>query len=195
MLELEDKNAPTDDDEDGAKTPTEDEPAFPEDSAIEDREPVVRIPMPIPRASRIYTPRVGPPASPKKRELRDDMQITLQVENPKQLGSKVHTAYERYKAAQTVSEARDFVPFRSMIKYDVEKGYAVVYDQPAVVVMALAAAPLVEAWCAEDSELGKVGEIRATANFAARSCEGWSCGKPAPLPSGKSLNKRRGAPT
>ena len=34
------------------------------------------------------------------------------------------------------------------------------HDQPAVVVMALAAAPLVEAWCAEDSELGKVGELR-----------------------------------
>ena len=106
LLELEDRNAPTDDDEDGAKTPTGDEPALPEDSAIEDREPVVRIPMPVPRASRIYTPRVGPPASPKKRELRDDMQITFQVEHPKQLGSKVHTAYERFKAAQTVSEAR-----------------------------------------------------------------------------------------
>jgi hypothetical protein len=26
--------------------------------------------------------------------------------------------------------------------------------------MALASAPLVEAWCAEDSELGKVGEMR-----------------------------------
>ena len=47
-----------------------------------------------------------------------------------------------------------------MIKYDAEKGYAVVHDQPAVVVMALAAAPLVEAWCAEDSELGRVGELR-----------------------------------
>ena len=48
---------------------------------------------------------------------------------------------------------------RSMIKYDVEKGYAVLHDQPAVVVMAMASAPLVEAWCAEDSELGTVGEI------------------------------------
>ena len=56
---------------------TEDEPALPEDSAIEDREPVARIPMPVPRASHIYTPRVGPQASSKKRELRDDMQIVV----------------------------------------------------------------------------------------------------------------------
>ena len=149
-LELDDRGAPTDDDDDdGAKTPTEDEPALPEGSAIEDREPVVRIPLPVPRASRIYTPRVGPPASPKQRELRDDTQITFQVENPKQLGSKVHAAYERYKAAQTVSEARTLEASRSMIKYDVEKGYAVLHDQPAVVVAALAAAPLVGAWCVE----------------------------------------------
>ena len=48
------------------------------------------------------------------------------------------------------------------IKYGVENGYAVVQDKAAVVVMALAApfAPLVGAWCAEDSELGKVGELR-----------------------------------
>ena len=160
-LELDDRGAPTDDgDDDGAKTPTEDEPALPEGSAIEDREPVVRIPLPVPRASRIYSPRVGPPASPKKRELRDDTQITFQVENPKQLSSKVHAAYEQYKAAKTVGEARALGASRSMIKYDVEKGYAVVHDQPAVLVMALVSAPLVEAWCADDSELGKVGEMR-----------------------------------
>ena len=80
-LELDYRGAPTDNDDDnGAKTPTEDEPALPE-SAIEDREPMVRILLPVPRASRIYTPRVGPPASPKKRELRDDTQITFQVDS------------------------------------------------------------------------------------------------------------------
>ena len=115
-LELDDGNLPPNDDEDGAKTPTEEEPASPEDSAIEDREPVVRISMPVPRAPGIYTPRVGPPASPKKRELRDDMQITFQVENPKHPGSKVHTAYKRCKAAQTVNEARALGASRSMIK-------------------------------------------------------------------------------
>ena len=45
-----------------------------------------------------------------------------------------------------------------MIKYDVEKGYATLQDQPAVVVMAMAAAPLVEAWRAEDSELGNASK-------------------------------------
>ena len=78
-LELYNRGAPTNDDEDSAKTPTEDESALPKGSAIENREPLVRIPMFVPRASRIYTPRVGPPASPKKRELHDDMQITFQV--------------------------------------------------------------------------------------------------------------------
>ena len=109
-----------------------------------------------------YTPRVGPPAPPKKRELRDDLPVTFQAENPRQPGSKVHATYKRYKAAQTVGEARALGPSRSMIKYDVEKGSAVVQDQPAVVVVALAAmfAPLVEAWLAENSELGKVGELR-----------------------------------
>ena len=64
------------------------------------------------------------------------------------------------KAAQTVSDARALGASRSMIKSDFEKCYAVVHHEPAVVVMALAAAPLVEAWFAEDSELGKVGGIR-----------------------------------
>ena len=35
---------------------------------------------------------------------------------------------------------------RSMIKYDVEGRYAVVHKEPAVDVMALAAAALFEAW-------------------------------------------------
>ena len=78
LLELDDGNLPPDDGEDGAKIPTEEEPTPPEDSAIEDREPVVGFPLPIPRASGIYTPRVGPPAPPKKRELRDDLPVTFQ---------------------------------------------------------------------------------------------------------------------
>ena len=41
------------------------------------------IPLRIPPASRIYIPRVGPPALPKKRELRDDLPVTLQAESPK----------------------------------------------------------------------------------------------------------------
>ena len=46
-----------------------------------------------------------------------------------------------------------------MIKYDIEEGYAVVHDQPALLFLALSSALLVEACCAEDSKLGKVGEI------------------------------------
>ena len=118
--------------------------------------------MRIPRASRIYIPRVGPPAPPTKRELRDDLPVTFQVENPKLPGSKVHAAYERYKTATTVGEARALGESRSIIRYDIDKGYAKCLATPAVVVLALAAtfSPLVEAWCAEDSELGKVGELR-----------------------------------
>ena len=51
-----------------------------------------------------------------------------------------------------------------MIRYDIDKGYAKCLATPAIVVLALAAtfSPLVEAWCAEDSELGKVGELRGS---------------------------------
>ena len=82
--------------------------------------------------------------------------------HPKLSGSKVHAAYGRYKTATTVGEARALDTSRSMVNYAVDKGHAVVHDQPAVVVLALAAtfAPLAKAWCAEDCELGKVGELR-----------------------------------
>ena len=164
LLELFDDHLHPDDEDDGAKTPTGEEvnPA-PEDSAVADYpDPSEGIPVRVPRASRIYIPRVGPPAPPEKRELRDDLPVSFQGESPKLLGSKVHAANERYKTATTAGEARALRASRSMMKYDVDKGQAVVHDQPAVVVLALAAtfAPLVEAWCAEDSELGKVGELR-----------------------------------
>ena len=77
---------------------------MPEDSTIADDPDLSEgIPLRIPRASRIYIPRVGPPALPKKRELGDDLPVTFQAENPKLLGSKVHAAYERYKTATTVN--------------------------------------------------------------------------------------------
>ena len=116
----------------------------------------------IPRASRIYCPRIGPPAPPTKRELRDDVAITFQATNPKQPGTKIHASYEKYKVASSIGEARSLGASKAMIRYDVDKGYATIQATPAVVVLALAAtpSPLVEAWCAEDSELGKVGEKR-----------------------------------
>ena len=69
---------------------------------------------------------------------------------------------ERNVLGHHLPGARTLGASRSMIQFDFDKGHAVVHDQPAVVVLALAAtfAPLVEAWCAEDSELGKVGELR-----------------------------------
>ena len=116
----------------------------------------------IPRASRIYCPRIGPPAPPTKRELRDDVAITFQAENPKQPGTKIHASYEKYKVASSIGEARSLGASKAMIRYDVEKGFATMQPAPAVVVLALAAtpSPLCEAWCAEDSELGRVGERR-----------------------------------
>jgi len=115
---------PPDDVDDGAKTPTGEEvDPPPEDSAIaDDPDPSEGIPVRIPRASRIYIPRVGPPAPPTKRELRDDLPVTFQVENPKLPGSKVHAAYVRYKTATTVGEARALGQSKPMIRYDIDKG-------------------------------------------------------------------------
>ena len=97
---------------------------MPEDStAANDHDPSEGIPLPIPRASRIYIPRVGPPAPPEKRELHEDLPVTFQAESPKLPGSKVHATYERYKIATTVSEARALGASRSMIKYDFDPGY------------------------------------------------------------------------
>ena len=164
LLELEDGGSLPDDENDGAKTPTGEEVDPPlEDSAANDGlDPSEGIPLRIPRASRIYIPRVGPPAPPTKRELRDDLPVEFQAENPKMPGSKIYAAYERYKTAKTVAEARELGATKAMIRYDIDKGYASCSVTPTVVVLALAAtfAPLVEAWCAEDSELGRVGELR-----------------------------------
>ena len=53
-LQLDDQGALEDDsDDDGAKTQTEEEPALAESSAIEDREPVVRILVRVPPASHV----------------------------------------------------------------------------------------------------------------------------------------------
>ena len=140
----------------GTITPTgeEDAEAGPSSSA--------RPPARAPRGSRIFIPRVGPPPPPKKKEIRDDMLIEFHPVNPKQKGTKIRELYEAYKVAKTVKEAIELGTNRKMIKYDVEKGHATLVDPPAVVVLALAATPmpLLEAWCAPDSELGVVGEKR-----------------------------------
>ena len=53
MIELDDGNLLPDDEND-AKTPIEQEIDSQEDSAIENRKPVVGIPLPVSRASRTY---------------------------------------------------------------------------------------------------------------------------------------------
>ena len=82
LLELADENLPPDDEDDGAKTPTgaEVNPVPVDSAAADDPDPSEGIPLRIPRATRIYIPRVGPPAPPKKRDLRDDLPVTFQAE-------------------------------------------------------------------------------------------------------------------
>ena len=90
------------------------------------------------------------------------MAIEFDQTNPKRPGTAVHGHYEKYKSAKTVAEARSLGATKSMIRYEVDHGHAKISDVSAVVVLALAATPmpLVEAWCAENSELGIVGERR-----------------------------------
>ena len=129
----------------------------------------------IPRGSRIFIPRVGAPppperpstssgssAPPKKNELRDEMLIEFVQENPKRPDSAIYGKYETYKVAKTVGEARSLGATRPMILYDMSHGLAKITDVPAVVVLAMTAThmPLLEAWCASDSELGVVGQRR-----------------------------------
>ena len=161
LLELDDGNMHPHDEDDGAKIPTGGEASLAqEEGAVADcPDPFEGTPLPylVLRGSTSQGK-----VHPKKRELRDYLPVTVQAENPKLLGSKVHAAYERYNAATTVNEARALGTSRTMVQYDVGKGSAVVQNLPAVVVLALAAtfAPLVEALCAEDGKLGKVGELR-----------------------------------
>ena len=157
----------------GNVTPTGEE----QPEAVEDEErPVgdgtlVRIP----RGSRIFIPRVGAPppperpftssgssAPPKKNELRDEMLIEFAQESPKRPESAIYGKYEKYKVAKTVGEARSLGATRPMILYDMSHGLAKITDVPAVVVLAMTAThmPLLEAWCASDSELGVVGQRR-----------------------------------
>ena len=64
LLELADEQLTPDDKDDGARTPTGEEVnPVPEDSTIaDDPDQSDGVPVRIPRASRIYIPRVGPPA-------------------------------------------------------------------------------------------------------------------------------------
>ena len=117
----------------------------------------------VPRGSRIYIPRVGPPAPPPPKENvnhPDSTPIDFIQDNPKKVGSQSHELYEAYKTAKTIGEARALGATRGHIRYDIFKGFAKVAPEGLVVVMAVTAvrAPLLEGWCAPDSALGKTGE-------------------------------------
>ena len=60
----------------------------------------------IPRASRIYMPRVGPPPRPPVPDgrLDDSVGIEFKIENPKRPSSRSHEVYELYKMAHEVYE-------------------------------------------------------------------------------------------
>ena len=62
----------------------------------------------VPRASRIYMPRIGPPPRPPvpSGPLDDSTAIEFNIENPKRPSSRSHEVYELYKMAKMVGEAR-----------------------------------------------------------------------------------------
>ena len=141
----------------------------PRSEAIENVEPPAGQPssstelMRVPRGSRIYIPRVGPPAPPPpKRSVNYPDYTTIEFiqDNPKQIGSKSRELYEAYKTAKTIGEARAAGATRGHIRYDISKGFAKIAPEGLVVVMAATAlrAPLLEGWCAPDSALGRTGE-------------------------------------
>ena len=133
-----------DDDENGVKTLTEGEPPLLVRSVIENCETVLRIPMHVPRASRTYTSRVGPPAP---------------LKNPR----CVMIRNSRFILNTRNISARKFVLHLfspKLHRLSLRPKTWFVHDQPSVFVMALGSAPLVEAWCNEDNELGKVETMR-----------------------------------
>ena len=124
----------------------------------------------IPRASGIYMPKVGPPPRPPvpTGPLDDSTAITFNIENPKRPSSRAHEIYKLYKTATTIGEARRLGASTGHIKYDLSKSRAKLVGTTAVVCVgptyaltdfgkqdpeAALAAPLLEAWCDQQSPL------------------------------------------
>jgi hypothetical protein len=70
--------------------------------------------MRVPWGSRICIPRVGPPAFPEKRELRNGLAITFQAENQKLAGSKVHAHTRRNLSELRCQGGHAHVPVREL---------------------------------------------------------------------------------
>ena len=89
----------------------------------------------IPRASRIYMPRVGRPPRPPVLDgpLDYSVAIKFKIENPKRPSSRSHEVYELYKMAKKVGEARRLGTSTGHIKYDFSKGHAKLLGATAAV--------------------------------------------------------------
>ena len=85
------------------------------DDGVDDNEPEVEHEAPaegsgqalvrIPRASRIFIPRVGPPPREPAVHLDLNMGIVFDQENPKRADTLTHRLYDDFKGARTVAEA------------------------------------------------------------------------------------------
>ncbi len=157
------------------------------DDGVDDNEPEVEHEAPaegsgqalvrIPRASRIYIPRVGPPPREPAVHLDLNMGIVFDQENPKRADTLTHRLYDDFKGARTVAEALELGATKGHIRYELKQGTARLVapaEAPAaaaapaasahVIIFAAAGvdvpgrAPLIEAWCSEDSPLGKTGD-------------------------------------
>ena len=126
----------------------------------------------IPRAARIYVQRIGPPPRPPVPDghLDDSTAIKFNIENRKRPASRAYEVYGLNKTATAVGEARRLGASTGHIKYDLGKGYAKLEGLTAVVCVgpshalsdfgkqdpeAALAAPLLEAWCDQQSALGE----------------------------------------
>ena len=58
-----------------------------------------------------------------------------------------------------MGEARRQGASTGLVRYDIQKGFARLVADPAIVVFGAAAAPLVETWCDKESPLGTVGDV------------------------------------
>ena len=131
----------------------------------------------IPRASRICIPRVGPPPREPAVHLDLAMGIVFDQENPKRADTLIHNLYEQFEGAKTVAEAIELGATKGHIRYELKQGtarFVPLAEAPAAAAASAAAAqmiifaaagvdvpgraPLIEAWCSEDSPLGKTGD-------------------------------------
>ena len=144
------------------------------------------------RASRIYIPCVG--LSPCEPAVQVDlaMGIVFEKANPKRPDTRTHSLYAQLEGAKTVAEALELGATKRHIRYELRQGTASLVppvDAPAgaaasasaaqVFIFAAAGvdvpgkAPLTEAWCFEDSPLGKTGDdLKHARSFVCAAVKG-----------------------